>query len=301
MLPLCSSSRGPSCPASWRIKTKQTCSFFPLQEVRRALPPPFLEPPQLKAGCGEEKGLPPPLPAPSSWPPWPPVALPKPLRPGGSPCRRLPSFPGFGEQGRAVHVLLLSEVGRLSLRAGGLLRFRRAVGDHVADALAEVAFLGLRRELALFGVVVQPAAVVASARGGERFEGEKQKERGSLLPRGRWWPRVCFPGGFGAGPVVLLVPRRWQQTHVPKMTVWGQKRGHWGHTPLHHDRGYGSCVYKSCILGCRQPARCKPPAFRAAGASSHMAGGPNWEDRYRDQGHQHGDSPEGGLSEAVPL
>lgn len=73
-----------------------------------------------------------------------------------------------------MHILLLSEVGRFSLGAGGLLRFRRAVGDHVADALAEVAFLGLWRELALFGMVVQPAAVVASAGGGgERFEEEK--------------------------------------------------------------------------------------------------------------------------------
>lgn len=76
-----------------------------------------------------------------------------------------------------MHVLLLAEVGRLSLRAGGLLSFGRAVGDHVADALAEVAFLGLRRQLALFGMVVQPAAVVASAGGGERFEEGKQKER----------------------------------------------------------------------------------------------------------------------------
>jgi len=73
-----------------------------------------------------------------------------------------------------VHILLLSEVGRFSLRAGGLLGFRGAVGDHVADALAEVAFLGLRRELALFGMVVQPAAVVASAGGGgKRFQEEK--------------------------------------------------------------------------------------------------------------------------------
>lgn len=83
-----------------------------------------------------------------------------------------------------MHVLLLSEVGRFSLGAGGLLCFRGAVGDHVADALAEVAFLGLRRELALFGMVVQPAAVVASAgegggRGdGKRFEEEKQNEVG---------------------------------------------------------------------------------------------------------------------------
>lgn len=196
------------------------------------LPPLFLEPSQLKAGFGEEKVLPSPLPAPSSWPPWPPVALPKPLRPGVSPRRRLPSFPGFGEQGRAVHVLLLSEVGRLSLRAGGLLRFRGAVGDHVADALAEVAFLGLRRELALFGVVVQPAAVVASARGGERFEEEKQKERGPC--RRGWWRRrlqVYSPSGFGPGPVVLPVPRRWQQTHVPKASVWGQNGTLGAHIP----------------------------------------------------------------------
>lgn len=60
-----------------------------------------------------------------------------------------------------MHVLLLSEVGGLSLRAGRLLCFGGAVGHHVADALAEVALLGLRRELALLGVVVQPAAVVA--------------------------------------------------------------------------------------------------------------------------------------------
>lgn len=73
-----------------------------------------------------------------------------------------------------MHIFLLSEVGRFSLGAGGLLCFCGAVGNHVADALAEVAFLGLRRELALFGMVVQPAAVVASAGGGgERFKEEK--------------------------------------------------------------------------------------------------------------------------------
>jgi len=116
-----------------------------------------------------------------------------------------------------VHVLLLAEVGRLSLRAGGLLSFGRAVGDHVADALAEVAFLGLRRQLALFGMVVQPAAVVASAGGGERFEEGKQKERTHW---GWRWPWLCFP-------VVLDLSQWccWYPGDGSKPTCWKQAHG----------------------------------------------------------------------------
>lgn len=86
-------------------------------------------------------------------------------------------------------LLLLPAAGSFALRAGRLLCFRGAVGDHVADALAEVALLGLRGQLALFGVVVQPAAVVASAGGGgggERAE-ETEDEVGAAA--------AAMPGG----------------------------------------------------------------------------------------------------------
>lgn len=54
---------------------------------------------------------------------------------------------------------------RLSLRTRrGLLCFDWAVGNHVVDALAEMALLGLGGQLALFGVVVQASAVVAPTR-----------------------------------------------------------------------------------------------------------------------------------------
>lgn len=54
---------------------------------------------------------------------------------------------------------------RLSLRTWrGLLCFDWATGNHVINALAEMALFGLWRQLALFGVVVQATAVVASAR-----------------------------------------------------------------------------------------------------------------------------------------
>lgn len=40
-------------------------------------------------------------------------------------------------------------------------------------------------------------------------------------------------GQFGPGSVVLLVPRRWQQTPTPKPSNWGQKSGMSGpSTPL---------------------------------------------------------------------
>lgn len=57
----------------------------------------------------------------------------------------------------------------LSLRTRrGLLCFDWAAGNHVVNALTEMALLRLRRQLALFGVVVQAAAVVASAWGGAK-------------------------------------------------------------------------------------------------------------------------------------
>ena len=62
-------------------------------------------------------------------------------------------------------LLLLSvpfQGGGFSLRTRrGLLCFDWAVGDHVVNALAEMALLGLRWQLALFGMVVEAPAVVA--------------------------------------------------------------------------------------------------------------------------------------------
>lgn len=63
-----------------------------------------------------------------------------------------------------MHVFVLPEVGRLSLRTGRLLHFDRAVGNHVGDALAEVAFLWLRWELAFFGMMIQTTTVVTPRR-----------------------------------------------------------------------------------------------------------------------------------------
>lgn len=68
-------------------------------------------------------------------------------------------------------VLLFVSLGwrRLSLRTRRrLLCFDWAAGDHVVDALAEMALLGLRRQLAFFGMVVQAPTVIAS-RGGEQI------------------------------------------------------------------------------------------------------------------------------------
>lgn len=53
------------------------------------------------------------------------------------------------------------ETRRCSLRAlWRLLGFGGAVGDHVPDTLAEMASFGLGRQFALFGMMVQAAAIV---------------------------------------------------------------------------------------------------------------------------------------------
>ena len=62
----------------------------------------------------------------------------------------------------AVFLLVPFQGGGLSLRTWrGLLCFDWAVGDHVGNALAEMALLGLGRQLALLGMVVQASTVVA--------------------------------------------------------------------------------------------------------------------------------------------
>lgn len=57
--------------------------------------------------------------------------------------------------------LFLPEVGRLSLRRGGLLGLQWTGSHHMVDALAEVALLGLGRQLAFLGMMVQTTTVIA--------------------------------------------------------------------------------------------------------------------------------------------
>lgn len=49
---------------------------------------------------------------------------------------------------------ILPEVGWLSLGAGGLLGLQGTQGYHMADAQAEVAFLGLGWQVAFLGMMV---------------------------------------------------------------------------------------------------------------------------------------------------
>lgn len=86
-----------------------------------------------------------------------------------------------------MHFLLLPEVGRLSLRTGRLLSFDGAVGHHVGNALAEVAFLRLWGKLAFFGVVIQAAAVVASGKGKTSREVGGDKERKQVRRDDQKW------------------------------------------------------------------------------------------------------------------
>lgn len=78
-----------------------------------------------------------------------------------------------------MHFFLLPEVCGFSLRTGRLLCFDRAVGHHVGDALAEVAFLRLRRELAFFGMMIQATTVVAS---GEKRGKQDGGESRTVIP-----------------------------------------------------------------------------------------------------------------------
>lgn len=60
-----------------------------------------------------------------------------------------------------VLLFLHSETRRCSLRAlWRLLGFGGTVGNHVRDTLAEMASFGLGRQFALFGMMVQTAAIV---------------------------------------------------------------------------------------------------------------------------------------------
>jgi hypothetical protein len=62
----------------------------------------------------------------------------------------------------AVFLLVSFQGGGLSLRTWrGLLCFDWAVGDHVGNALAEMALLRLGWQLALLSMVVQASTVVA--------------------------------------------------------------------------------------------------------------------------------------------
>ena len=65
------------------------------------------------------------------------------------------SILGLWEHGRAMDLfLLLWKVGWLSLGAGSLLGLQWARGYHMADALAEMALLGLRWQFAFLGMMV---------------------------------------------------------------------------------------------------------------------------------------------------
>lgn len=226
-----------------------------------------------------------------------------------------------------MHVLLLSEVGRFSLGAGGLLCFRRAVGDHVADALAEVAFLGLWRQLALFGMVVQPAAVVASAGwGGERFEEEKSNEVGCCrghaweptwlcsqswaqngpaaggmwgqLFGGRWWPHLQH-SQFGHGLVVLLGTQ--EMAANPRTETRHSEGDKNQGCRGFHPSGSITALAPLPTDPAPRVTRYGPKACGRAGTGNRTTGGPSQENGCRDCGHRCGDNPKRDFSHGCTL
>lgn len=100
---------------------------------------------------------------------------------------------------------------------------------------------------------------------------------------------------FGPGSVVLLVPRRWQQTPARKPSTQGQKI--WGmlgtSTPL-----APSCLWLLCL-------QLLHPGYtldlRQRGTGNRTTNSPSQEHSCKDRGHWHGDNPKRGLSRGCSL
>lgn len=113
-------------------------------------------------------------------------------------------------------------------------------------------------------------------------------------------------GQFGPGSMVLLVPRRWQQTPAPKPQALGDKnqaalgdknQGCWGF----HLSGSIMVLAPVSTVPAPRVTRYGPKACGRAGTGNRTTDSPSRENGCRDRGHRCGDGPKRDFSHGCTL
>lgn len=105
-------------------------------------------------------------------------------------------------------------------------------------------------------------------------------------------------GQFGPGSVVLLVPRRWQQTPTPKPSTWGQKSGMSGASTPPAPPWFWVLCLQSLHPGLH--AMDQKPSVEQEQAIGRLTT-PAGKNSCRGCGHQCGDNPKRGFSHGCTL